>query len=179
MLDHPRREPGLARFPRLQVLGRVETARHLRLEDAAPIDDLDRDVVVADQVAEALRDQPEDGPRLQRGEDRLGDLQQLRLAAELPLECGGLLAQALGRVGVGHRLGGEARIDLEEPKVVLTELAQPELREHEDAEDLVLEEHRGEEHRPDPLPCRRSCSRADRWRHRAGFGRSCAGRPNP
>ena len=113
----------------------------MRPVDAAPIDDLDRDVVVADQVAEALRDQPEDGPRLQRGEDRLGDLQQLRLAAELPLECGGLLAQALGRVGVGHRLGCEARVDREQAKVVVGELVEAELREHEHAQNLVLEQH--------------------------------------
>ena len=74
-------------------------------------------------------------------------LEQLALAADLLLERGRLLAQALGRVGVGHRLRGEARVDLEEAQVVGAELAQAELREHEHAEDLVLEQHRREEHR--------------------------------
>ena len=36
----------------------------------------------------------------------------------------GLLAQALGGVGVGHRLGRERRVDDEQPQVVLGELAQ-------------------------------------------------------
>ena len=53
----------------------------------------------------------------------------------------------LGGVGVRERLGGEARVDHEQPQVVVAELVEAELREHEDAEDLVLEDHRREEHR--------------------------------
>ena len=111
------------------------------------IDDLDRDVVAGDEAAEPLGDALEDGPRVERRQDRFGDLQELALAAELALERGRLLAQALGRVGVGHRLGGEAGVDDEQPQVVVAELVEPELREDEDAEDLVLEHHRREEHR--------------------------------
>ena len=50
-------------------------------------------------------------------------------------------------VGVGERLGGEAGVDHEQPQVVVAELVEPELREDEDAEDLVLERHRREQHR--------------------------------
>ena len=84
---------------------------------------------------------------VERRQDRLGDLEQLALAADLAFERGALLAQPLGRVGVGHRLGREAGVDHEQPQVVVGELVEAELREDEDAEDLVLEEHRREQHR--------------------------------
>ena len=63
------------------------------------------------------------------------------------LERERLLAQPLGGVGVGHRLGGEAGVDDQEPQVVVAELVEPELREDEHAEHLVVEQHRREEHR--------------------------------
>ena len=111
------------------------------------VDDLDRDVVAGDEPAEAVGDALEDRAAVERREDRLGDLEQRALAAQLALECGRLLAQPLGRVGVGHRLGGEARVDDEQAQVVIAELVEPELGEDEDAEDLVLEQHRREQHR--------------------------------
>ena len=98
-------------------------------------------------AAEPVGDALEDGAAIERRQDRLGDLQQLALAAQLALERGRLLAQALGRVGVGHRLGGEARVDDEQAQVVVAELVEAELREDEHAEDLILEQHRREEHR--------------------------------
>ena len=50
------------------------------------IDDLDRDVVVADEVAQPLGDLVEDRPRVERRQDRLGDREELALVDELPLE---------------------------------------------------------------------------------------------
>ena len=61
----------------------------------------------------------EDRRGVERRQDRLGDLEQLALAAQLALERRRLLAQALGRVGVGHRLGGEAGVDHEQAQVVV------------------------------------------------------------
>ena len=81
--------------------------------------DVDRDVVVADEGAQPIGDLVEDGARVERGEDRLGDLKQLALAAQLALERLRLRAEPFGGVGVGHRLGGEAGVDLEQPQVVV------------------------------------------------------------
>ena len=148
VLDDPGRDAGLARLPRLEVVGGVDAARRQRRQQAARrIDDLDRDVVADDQPAEPVGDALEDAPRVERGQDRFGDLQELALAAQLLLERERLLAQPLGRVGVGHRLGGEAGVDDEQAQVVVGELVEPELREDEDAEDLVVEHHRRQEHR--------------------------------
>ena len=128
------------------------------------IDDLDGDVVAGDEPPEPVGDALEDGPRIERGQDRLGDLEQLALAADLALERGRLLAQPLGRVGVGHRLGGEAGVDDEQAQVVVAELVEPELREDEDAEDLVLERPsgRGASTRRGRPRCRGSCWPAGR-----------------
>ena len=111
------------------------------------IEHLDRDVVGRDEPTEAVGDAFEDGLPIERLEHRFGDLQQCTLAAHLALVGGRLRLQALGGIGVGHRLGGEARVDHEEAQVVVAELVQPKLREDEHAEDLVLEHHRREEHR--------------------------------
>ena len=54
------------------------------------VDDLDRDVVVADEVGEVVGDLVEDPRRVERREDRLGDLEQAALVLELPLERVGL-----------------------------------------------------------------------------------------
>ena len=121
-------------------------------------------------------------PRARRAPSRVvridfGDREQLALAAELALEGRRLLAQALGGVGVGHRLGGEARVDHEQAQVVVVELVEPQLRE--------------DERRPGPRPrtasaraastrrgrprCPGSCWPAGRRRHPAGSGRcGCA-----
>ena len=96
---------------------------------------------------EPVGDALEDAAGVERGQDRLGDQQELALAAQLLLERERLLAQPLGGVGVGHRLGGEAGVDHEQPQVVVAELVEAQLGEDEDAEDLVVEEHRREEHR--------------------------------
>ena len=111
------------------------------------IDGLDRDVVVPDELREAIGDLVEDRPRVQRRQDRFGDLEEAALVDELALERIRLGAEARRRVGRREGLGGEARVDDEEPQVVVAELVEPELREHEDAEDLVLERHRREQHR--------------------------------
>ena len=111
------------------------------------IEHLDRDVVGRDEPPEAVGDALEDGLPVERREHRFGDLQQCTLAAHLALVGGRLRLQALGGIGVGHRLGGEARVDHEEAQVVVAELVQPKLRKDEHAEDLVLEHHRREEHR--------------------------------
>ena len=101
--------PGLAGRPGLQVVRGVDAASGQRREQAGRrVDDLDRDVVARDQAAQPLGDALEHGSRVERGEDRLGDLEELALAAQLALEGGRLLAQPLGRVGVGHRLRREA-----------------------------------------------------------------------
>ena len=148
VLDDPRRDPGLARLPRLEVARGVDAPRGQRREQRRRrIDDLDRDVVGGDEPAEPLGDALEHAPRVERGQDRFGDLEELALAAQLLLEGERLLAQPLGGVGVGHRLGREAGVDDEQPEVVVGELVEAELREHEDAEDLVVEQHRREEHR--------------------------------
>ena len=96
---------------------------------------------------QAVGDRPEEDRRIEGGQDRLGDAEELALAADLLLEGGRLLAEPPRRVGVGHRLRRDARVDLEQPQVVRPELAEAELREHEHAEALVLEQHRREEHR--------------------------------
>ena len=72
----------------------VDASRGQRREEPGDrIDDLDRDVVVADEIGEPLRDLVEDRPRIERREDRLGDLEQVALADELPLEGRGLRPQ--------------------------------------------------------------------------------------
>ena len=58
-----------------------------------------------------------------------------------------LRAHEGGRVGVGHRLGGERRVDDQQPEVVLGELPQPELGQDEDAEADALVDHRRQQHR--------------------------------
>ena len=89
----------------------------------------------------------QDDVRVERGEDRLGHAQQLALAAELALERRRLLSELLGGVGVGHRLGGQRGVDLEQSQVVARELVEPELGEDDDAHDALLEDHRRDEHR--------------------------------
>ncbi len=111
------------------------------------VDDLDGDVVARDEAAEPFGDALEDHAAVEGREDRLGDLQELALAADLALERGPLLAQLLGGVGVGHRLRRERGVDDEQPQVVIGELVESELREHDDAEHPVVEGHRGEQHR--------------------------------
>ncbi len=55
--------------------------------------------------------------------------------------------QLLGCVGVGHCLGGDRGVDLEQTQVVGAELVQSQLRQDDHAEDVVLEQHRREEQR--------------------------------
>ena len=110
------------------------------------IEYLDRDVVACDEPAQPIGDALEDGLPVEGRQHRFGDLQQRTLASHLALVRGRLRLQALGGVGVGHRLGGEARVDHEEAQVIVAELVQSQLRQDEHAEDLVLEHHRGEEH---------------------------------
>ena len=116
--------PGLAGVPRLEVVLGVDAAGDDRREQPRQlVDELDRDVVRADEVAEAVGDRPEEHRRVERRQDRLGDLEELALAADLLLEGGRLLAQALRRVrarqvdlGVLERdrgLGGEQLGQLE------------------------------------------------------------------
>ena len=121
VLDDPRRDAGLARRPRLEVVVGVDAAgRQRRRAGRSPgrrprsrrcrsaMRPPSRSVMLSRTAA-----------RVERRQDRLGDLEQLALAAQLPLERGGLLAQPLGRVGVGHRLGGEAGVDHEQAQVVV------------------------------------------------------------
>ena len=148
VLEDPGRDTGLPRLPRLEVVLGVDPARGQRGEHVGPsVVHLDRDVVVAHEVAEPVGDLVEDPDRIEGGQDRLGDLEELALVAELALERRRPLAQELGRIGVDERLGGEARIDLEQAQVVLREPVETKLGQHEDADDLVVEEHRSEEHR--------------------------------
>ena len=141
--------PGLARLPRLEVAGGVDAASGQRREEPGRrVDDLDRDVVAGDQS------QPSRSVMLSRTA-RLSRVVRIdsvicsssRWPATWRSSAARLLAQAFGRVGVGHRLRREARVDDEQPQVVVAELVEAELREHEDAEDPILEDHRGEEHR--------------------------------
>ncbi len=148
VLEHPGGYPRLARLPRLEVVVGVDPSGGERRQDVRPaVVHLDRDVVVANEVAQPIRDLVQHRPRVEGRQDRLGDLEQLALVAELALEDGRLLAQALGRVGVDEGLGREAGVDLEEAKVVVAELVQPELREDQDSQDLIVERHRREQHR--------------------------------
>ena len=60
------------------VLVGVDAAGGQRPEEARrPLDDLDRDVVALDQRAQALGDLLEDCAAVERGQDRLGDAEQL------------------------------------------------------------------------------------------------------
>ena len=148
VLDHPVRDARLAVLSLLRVLVGVHPPQRQGAEGPrGPVEHLDRDVVVADECAEAVGDLVEDGVRIEGREDRLGDLEEIALAPELALEGSRLGAQLLGRIGVRHRLGGETRVDHEQAQVVVAELVEPQLREDENAEDPVLEDHRGEEHR--------------------------------
>ena len=110
-------------------------------------DHLDRHVVARDQAAESVGDALEDAARVERRQQRLGDLEELPLTAQLLLQRQCLLAEAHRRVGVRHRLGGQAGVDHEQAQVVVGEPVEAELREHEHAEDLVVEDHRREQHR--------------------------------
>ena len=58
----------------------------LRGQSDGPVVDLDRDVVVANQRSQAIGDLVEDGARIECGEDRFGDRQEVALAAQLALE---------------------------------------------------------------------------------------------
>ncbi len=118
-----------------------------RQQPVRRVDDLDREVVRDDEPFESLGDALQDAARVELGQDRFGDLEELALATELLLEGERLFAESFGRIGVGHRLRREAGIDDEEPKVVIGELVEPELREDEDAEHAIVEDHRREEHR--------------------------------
>ena len=87
VLHDPRRDPGLARLPRGEVLLGVDAAGGQRDEQAGrPLDDLDRDVVALDQRAQPLRDLLQHLALVERGEDRLGRAQELLLGAQLALE---------------------------------------------------------------------------------------------
>ena len=122
----------------------------------------------------------EDRLRIERRQDRLGDLEQARAGcASCRSSASDCVAQPLGRVGVGDRLGGEAGVDHEQPQVVVAELVQPELREDEDAEDLVLERAsgRGASTRRGRPRCPGSCRPGGRSRRRAGSGRPVLGDP--
>ena len=93
--------PDLAGVPRLQVVLRVDAPGDDRREQPRQlVDELDRDVVRADQLAQAIGDRAEEHRRVERRQDRLGDLEELALAADLLLQGGRLLAQPLGRVRV-------------------------------------------------------------------------------
>ena len=125
----------------------MDAARRERCQQPGRrIDHLDGDVVAGDERAEALGDPLEDGAGIEGGEDLLGDLEQFALAADLALEGGRLLPEAFGRLGVGHGLRREARVDDEQAQVVVAELVKAQLGQDEDAEDPILEGHRGEEH---------------------------------
>ena len=57
VVDDPGRDPGLARLPRLEVVGGMDAAGGQRREEAGRrVDDLDRDVVAGDEPAEPLGD---------------------------------------------------------------------------------------------------------------------------
>ena len=148
VLDDPRRDAGLARLPRLQVVVRVHAAggqRHQQPRGA--VHDLDRDVVGLDERPHPVGDLLQHRALVERGQDRLGRAQQLALGRQLALEPVRLLAHQRGGVGVGHRLGRERRVDHQQPQVVLGELAQAELRQHQHAQAHALVDHRRQEHR--------------------------------
>ena len=148
VLHDPGCQAILAGSTRLHVEGLMDAVGRQRGEPpVGRIHDLDGDVVAGDQTAQSLGDALENVAGLEGGEDRLGDLEELPLAAQLALERQALVSEALRGIRIGHGLGGEARVDHEEPQVVVAELVEPELRENEDAQDLVVEEHRREEHR--------------------------------
>ena len=92
--EDPRRDARFAGVPGLQVVLRVDAPGDDRREQPRQlVDELDRDVVRADQLAQAVGDRPEQHRRVERRQDRLGDLEELALAAHLLLEGGRLLAQ--------------------------------------------------------------------------------------
>ena len=64
-----------------------------RRRPVVAVEDLDREVVVADEVRQALGDLVEDRARLEGRQDRLGDLEQRPLVGELPAEGVGLGAE--------------------------------------------------------------------------------------
>ncbi len=89
VVDDPRGHPGLARFPRLHVAIGVDTASRDRVEETGDrVEDFDRDVVAGDESAEPIGDALEDRTSVERGEDRLGDLEQCPLAEQLLFESG-------------------------------------------------------------------------------------------
>ena len=83
----------------------------------------------------------EEHRRIEGRQDRFGHLEQAALVDELTFKGGGLRPEAPRRVGGRECLGREAGIDDEEAKVVVGELIEPQLGQHEDAQDLVLEDH--------------------------------------
>ncbi len=148
MGEHPCREPSLAGLRRLEVGGRVHAPGEDRPErPGLRVQQLDRHRVQPDKGAEPVGHLLQDRPRVERSEDRLGDRQQRPLAGQPPLKLRGLGPQALGGLGVRHCLGGQAGVDDEEAQVVVRELLQAQLREHDHAEDLVLVDQGREQHR--------------------------------
>ena len=140
--------PEFAGLPRLEVpLGLHATGRQGLEGLGRRVEELDGDGVAGDEPADPVGDRVEHLSSVELGQDRLGDLQQLALAAELALEGDRLCAKAFGAIRVGDRLGREARVDHEQAQVVVGEAVQTEHREHDHAQHLVVEDHRCEEHR--------------------------------
>ena len=110
VLDDPCRHARLALLPWLEVVVGMD-ATGGQWVSTRLIEYLDRDVVACDEAAQPIGDALEDGLSKVVSID-LGDLQQRTLASRLALVRGRLGLQALGGVCVGHRLGGEARVDL-------------------------------------------------------------------
>ena len=85
MVDHPGRERVLCRAVGNRMA--VRTLRRQRHEQRGPsLVDLDRHRVEPDQPPEPIGDLPQHGTRIEGGEDRFGDSQELTLAPQLALE---------------------------------------------------------------------------------------------
>ncbi len=149
VVHDPRRDAGLARLPWLHVVIGVDAARGQRRLSSPVTGSRTSIATLSHAMSPPRRSVMPSRTARPSSVVRIDSViwSSARWLSELLLERGRLLAQPLGGVGVGHRLGGEARIDHQEAKVVIAELVETELREDEDADDVVLEHHRREEHR--------------------------------
>ena len=141
--------PVLAGLPRLEVLVGVDAARGQRDEQARR-----RGRAPRSRCCRSRRGRPaarRSCSRIARGSSvvRIDSVtrRSSRWFASWRSSASDWARRRLGRVGVGHRLGREPGVDHEQPQVVVGELVEPELGEHEHAEDLVLVEHRRQQHR--------------------------------
>ena len=151
----PRRaRPPSRRRPRRAASGGPGSARRARrgrrsARSRAPrVVRLDAQVVDADQAAQPVGDLALTTVRVER---RRGSVSVMRISSRWPSSWRSRRSDwarscSVG-VGVDHGLRGHRGVDLEVAQVVAAELVEPQLGQHDDADDPVVVAHRRQQHR--------------------------------